>query len=76
MRAEEHIKLAQQKTDAAGLSTRFIAADVYALPPDLQAGSFEYVYTSAGVLVWLPDLTRWAQVVAAALQPGGHLPVV
>src|SRR5712691_1780784 len=31
----------------------------------------EYVYTGGGVLVWLPDLTRWAQVVAAALQPGG-----
>ena len=69
--SEEQIRLAQQKAAAAGLATRFIAADVYALPPDLQAGNFEYVYTSAGVLVWLPDLTRWARVVAAALKPGG-----
>src|SRR2546425_9117075 len=69
--SEEQIKLAQQKAAAAGLATRFLAADVYALPPDLQAGTFEYVFTGGGVLVWLPDLTRWAQVVAAALQPGG-----
>jgi SAM-dependent methyltransferase len=69
--SEEQIKLAQQKAAAAGLSTRFLAADIYALPTDLQAGSFDYVYTSGGVMVWLPDLTRWAQVVAAALKPGG-----
>jgi SAM-dependent methyltransferase len=69
--SEEQIKLAQQKAAAAGLSTRFLTADIYALPPDLQAGTFEYVYTGGGVLVWLPDLTRWAHVVAAALQPGG-----
>src|SRR5215813_7790774 len=67
--SEKQIQLAQQKAAAAGLSTRFIAADIYALPTDLQAGSFDYVYTSAGVLVWLPDLTKWAQVVAAALKP-------
>ncbi|HLG75932.1 MAG TPA: methyltransferase domain-containing protein [Ktedonobacteraceae bacterium] len=69
--SEEQIKLAQQKAAAAGLSTRFVAADVYALPPDLQASDFDYVYTSNGVMVWLPDLTRWAQVIAAALKPGG-----
>jgi SAM-dependent methyltransferase len=69
--SEEQIKLAQQKAAAAGLSTQFIAADIYALPTDLQMGNFDYVYTSAGVMVWLPDLTRWAQVVAAALKPDG-----
>src|SRR5215469_13273420 len=65
--SEEQIELARQKAAAAGLSTRFLAANVYALPPELQAGTFEYVYTGGGVLVWLPDLTRWAHVVAAAL---------
>ncbi|MGO8948495.1 MAG: class I SAM-dependent methyltransferase [Ktedonobacterales bacterium] len=69
--SEEQIKLAQRKAEAAWLSARFIAADVYALPAELQAGDFDIVYTSAGVLVWLPDLTRWAEAVAAALKPGG-----
>src|SRR5712691_6567845 len=37
--SEEQIKLARQKAAAAGLSTRFLAADLYGLPPDLQAGN-------------------------------------
>jgi SAM-dependent methyltransferase len=69
--SEEQIALAQEKATAAGLPARFVAADVYALPADLQTGAFDIVYTSRGVMVWLPDLTRWAQVVAAALKPGG-----
>jgi SAM-dependent methyltransferase len=69
--SEEQIKLAQQKAAEASLSTRFIAADIYALPIDLQACSFDYVYTGGGAMVWLPDLTRWAKVIAAALKPGG-----
>jgi SAM-dependent methyltransferase len=69
--SEEQIKLAQDKAAAAGLPARFVAADVYALPGDLQAGDFDLVYTSRGVMVWLPDLTRWAQVIATALKPGG-----
>ena len=69
--SDEQIKLAQQKAADAGLPTHFIAADVYALPAELQAGDVDYVYTGKGVMVWLPDLTKWAQVVAAALKPGG-----
>ena len=69
--SEEQIELARQKATAAGLSTRFLAADLYALPTDLQTGRFDYVYTGGGALVWLPDLARWAHIVAAALKPGG-----
>lgn len=67
------IKLAQQKAAEAKLEVRFIAADVYALPAELQAGSFDLVYTGGGALTWLPDLPRWATAIAAALKPGGRL---
>lgn len=70
--SEQQIALAEQKAAEAGLSARFVAADVYALPPDLQAATFDLVYTGKGVLVWLPDLTRWGQIVTAALRPGGR----
>jgi len=70
--SELQIALAQQKAAEAGLSTRFVAADIYALPSELQTSSFDYVYTGRGVLVWLPDLTAWGQVIAAALKPQGH----
>ncbi len=70
--SELQIALAQQKAAEASLSTRFVAADIYALPFELQANSFDFVYTGRGVLVWLPDLTLWSQIIAAALKPQGH----
>lgn len=71
--SEAQIVLAEQKAQAAGLSVRFVASDLYALPADLQAATFNVVYTGGGVLVWLPDIVRWAEVIAAALAPGGTL---
>ncbi len=35
-------------------------------------GDFDVVYTSIGVLCWLPDVTAWARVVASLLRPGGR----
>ena len=71
--SEAQIALAERKAADAGLAVRFVAADVYALPAELQAATFDYVYTGGGALVWLPDLDRWARVVVAALRPGGRL---
>ncbi|NYE74670.1 class I SAM-dependent methyltransferase [Microlunatus parietis] len=58
----------------------FVVADVYSAPAALDAGSdldqgggFDLVYTSIGALCWLPDIDRWAQVVAELLRPGGGL---
>ena len=70
--SELQIALAQQKAAEAGLATHFVAADIYALPLKLQNNSFDYVYTGRGVLVWLPDLTAWGRIIAAALKPGGR----
>jgi SAM-dependent methyltransferase len=53
-----------------GLAARFVHADVYDLPAALH-GEFDIVFTSYGVLYWLPDLRRWAEVVAHFLKPGG-----
>ena len=39
-------------------------------PPNLD-GTFDVVYTSRGVLGWLPDIRGWAAVVAHFLAPGG-----
>ncbi len=35
-------------------------------------GRFDLVYTSIGVLCWLPDVADWARVVASLLRPGGR----
>jgi SAM-dependent methyltransferase len=71
--SDAQIAIAARKAADAGLAVRFVAADIYDLPADLQAGTFDIVYTGGGALVWLPDIARWAGVVAAALRPGGRL---
>ena len=37
------------------------------------AGAFDLVFTGIGALCWLPDIRRWAGVVADLLAPGGRL---
>jgi SAM-dependent methyltransferase len=64
--------LATAKAEEARLPARFVCADVGHLPPDLAAAEFDVVYTAIGVLVWIPDVQRWANVVATALRPGGR----
>ena len=39
----------------------------------MEGRTFDIVYTSRGVLIWLPDIPRWAEVVATLLKPGGIL---
>jgi len=48
----------------------FVESDLHDLPARLD-GRFDVVFTSHGVLGWLPDLERWAQVIAHFLAPGG-----
>ena len=71
--SDEAIALACDNARQAGLDVRFVAADLYDLPPDLQQGSFDVVYIAGGVLCWLPEIDEWARVVARALAPGGRL---
>jgi SAM-dependent methyltransferase len=49
---------------------RFVRSNLYDLPEVLE-GEFDVVYTSRGVLGWLPDIGAWARVVAHFLAPGG-----
>ena len=52
------------------LSARFLESNVYDLPDRLE-GEFDLVYTSRGVLGWLPDIRGWAHVAAHFVKPGG-----
>lgn len=69
--SEPAVAIAAEQASAAGLDVEFRAADVYDLPADLCAGGFDVVYTGGGALCWLPDLARWAAIVASCLRPGG-----
>lgn len=64
------IDLAKSLACELGIAARFVCADLYDLPDSLD-GRFDIVFTSAGVLPWLPDLQRWGQVIARFLVSGG-----
>lgn len=68
--SEDAIREARTLAAELGLPAQFVQGDVYELPERLD-GTFDIVFTSHGVLCWLSDLERWAQVVAHFLNPGG-----
>ncbi len=64
------VELATRLAGELELDARFIRSDLYDLPDALEA-DFDIVYTSRGVLGWLPDIARWGRVVSHFLKPGG-----
>ena len=52
---------------------RWVAANVFDAVEALDGQQFDVVYTGLGALCWLPDVERWARVVADVLKPGGFL---
>lgn len=68
--SSESVKAARDLARELAIDATFIEANVYDLP-EVSREEFDVVFTSAGVLYWLPDLKGWAEVVAKMLKPGG-----
>jgi 2-polyprenyl-3-methyl-5-hydroxy-6-metoxy-1,4-benzoquinol methylase len=68
--SDEAIRAAEKLRDETGLDGEFVCCNLYDLPDHLE-GQFDIVFTSYGTIGWLPDLDRWAKVVAHFLKPGG-----
>jgi len=68
--SDASIAAAKALATAAGEEVQFICCDVYALPAYLE-DDFDIVFTSYGVIGWLPDLGQWAGVISRFLKPGG-----
>ena len=64
---------ARRLAASAGADVDFVESDVYGAPDVLGREAFDLVYTGIGALIWLPDIRRWAETVAALLRPGGRL---
>jgi SAM-dependent methyltransferase len=53
---------------------RFVEADLYDAPAAIaEPAAFDLVFVTWGALYWLPDIRRWAEIVAHFLKPGGAL---
>ncbi len=68
--SERAIELATGVAAELGIDASFIRSGVYDLPQHVD-GEFDIVYTSRGVLCWLPKIRPWADVVARLVRPGG-----
>ncbi len=69
----ESLAQARRLAQETGAEIPYVQADVYDAVDVLGAGEFDLVFTGIGALCWLPDVRRWAAVVAALLKPGGRL---
>ncbi|MFD2551868.1 class I SAM-dependent methyltransferase [Bizionia sediminis] len=68
--SEEGIKLAKQLNAELQLDARFICCNVLDTA-DYISEPFDIVFTSYGVIGWLPNLKPWGAMVAACLKKGG-----
>jgi SAM-dependent methyltransferase len=74
------IREAIQLNNELGLSAKFICCNVYDLHPSNSSskttplegfGKADIIFTSYGVIGWLPDLDQWAEIISYYLKPGG-----
>ncbi|MEE9555379.1 MAG: class I SAM-dependent methyltransferase [candidate division Zixibacteria bacterium] len=64
------IALAKSLSEECSIPARFIRSELFDLPNVLDE-EFDIVFTSYGVLTWLGDIEKWAEIVARYLKPGG-----
>lgn len=69
------IEAARALARELGIEAEFHCSDVCALPAAWHE-RFDIVFTSWGVLPWLPDLQGWAAGIAHVLRPGGAFHLV
>jgi SAM-dependent methyltransferase len=66
----ESLRYARKLADRMGIEADFIESDVMDVM-DKVDDTFDVVFSSTGVLCWLPDIRRYAQTVRHLLKEGG-----
>ena len=69
------IAAARRLSSESGLSARFVESNIYDISDNLNE-HYDIVFTSYGVLCWLPDLDEWAKQIASCLKDGGRFHLV
>ncbi len=68
--SEKAIEKANELKYLTNLNAEFVLSNIYELPEKLNH-TFDLVFSSYGTIGWLPDINRWAKIVAHFLKPGG-----
>ena len=66
----ESLRVARDLADRTGIAAKFVQADVLAAASTL-AETYDLVFTTRGVVMWIDDLDRWADNCVQLLRPGG-----
>ena len=66
----EAIDFARELSTDLNIPADFVCCNLYDLPLHLK-GQFDIIFTSYGVVGWLPHLDKWADVINKFLKPGG-----
>lgn len=73
--SDKAIDAARTLADEMNVDVTFHCCDVYDVPNHV-SGDFDIIYTSYGVIGWLPDLNKWAAIIHQFLQPNGKFLLV
>jgi len=68
--SDKSIEAAKNLAQQLQIDAEFVCCNVYDTRKHVQK-QFDIVFTSYGVIGWLPDLAPWARVIAESLKPGG-----
>jgi len=68
--SDEGIRLAKELSDELKLNTKFLCCNVLDTSHYID-DLFDIVFTSYGVIGWLPDLRPWGKMIAQRLKKGG-----
>lgn len=69
--SDKAIESAKQIAKDTKSNANFICCDIYDLPNHLDE-KFDIIYTSYGTIGWLPDLDKWAKIIAKFLKQKGQ----
>ena len=73
--SEKAIMKAKELSKELKIPANFIQTNIYDIPKKISE-QFDIVFTSYGVLCWLPDLEKWAEIIDLCLKPGGTFYIV
>jgi SAM-dependent methyltransferase len=73
--SDEAIRLAKDLCRDQNLDAQFICCNIYDLKEHLTK-TYDIIFTSYGVIGWLPDLNKWAEIINHFLNPGGFFYMV
>ncbi len=68
--SDQGVALAQELNNELGLDAKFVCCNVLDTSKHIKE-TFDIVFTSYGVIGWLPDLKPWGKMIAERLNVGG-----